>query len=159
MSGRDLVGKRGESIAVTSLLDFCGRTLPYFDPHPLGEKCPTFDYLVELIDAGKTQPYFLAQVKATKKGTTKGTLQLKVEMKAKDVLMMTHCPVPTYLIGVDEPARIAYIVSIHGKLSGPVSSMPTKYPLNETTLPKLWTEVRDYWKTLNPLSKSSAFIF
>src|SRR5260370_15837485 len=92
MSGRDLIGKRGEAIAVTSLLDFCGKPLPYFDPHPLGEKCPTFDFLVELVDAGKTRPYFLTQVKATKKGTTKGTLQLKVEMKTKDIQMMIRCP-------------------------------------------------------------------
>ena len=48
MIARDLIGKRGEAIVSERLLDFCGNPLPYFDPHPLGEKCPTFDYLVEV---------------------------------------------------------------------------------------------------------------
>jgi Domain of unknown function (DUF4365) len=107
MDAKDLIGKRGESIASGCLLDFCGKALPYFDPHPLGEKCPTFDYLVELIGAGTSTPYFLAQVKATKQGSTKGTLDLKVKVKARDVQLMVRCPIPTYLIGVDEPTAKA----------------------------------------------------
>jgi hypothetical protein len=46
MSARDLIGKRGEAIVTARLMDFCGNPEPYFDVHPLGEKCPTFDYLV-----------------------------------------------------------------------------------------------------------------
>src|ERR1700689_1767557 len=109
MVAKDLIGKRGETIACERLLDFCGNPSPYFDPHPLGEKCPTFDYLVELIGAGRSTPYFLAQVKATKQGHTKGTMDLKVRLKARDVQMMVRCPIPTYLIGIDEPAEKAYI--------------------------------------------------
>ena len=48
MATRDLIGKRGEAIVTARLMDFCGNPDPYFDVHPLGEKCPTFDYLVEL---------------------------------------------------------------------------------------------------------------
>src|SRR5262245_16650122 len=110
MSARDLIGKRGESIASARLFDFCGNSLPYFDPHPLGEKCPTYDYFVELVNAGKSPPYFLAQVKATKQGLTKGMADLKVAVRAADVEKMIRCPIPTYLIGVDEPAEMAYIV-------------------------------------------------
>ena len=47
--GRDYIGKRGEAIATAALLDFCGNPEPYFDPHFLGEKCPTYDFLVELL--------------------------------------------------------------------------------------------------------------
>ncbi|GEM_PF-641860 len=50
MAARDLIGKRGEAMVTARLTDFCGNPYPYFDVHPLGEKCPTFDYLVELID-------------------------------------------------------------------------------------------------------------
>ena len=46
MATRDLIGKRGEAIVTARLMDFCGNLNPYFDVHPLGEKCPTFDYLV-----------------------------------------------------------------------------------------------------------------
>jgi hypothetical protein len=159
MALRDFIGKRGESIVSERLLDFCGRDLPYFDPHPLGEKCPIFDYLVELIDAGKSPPYFLASVKATRKGQTKGKARLKVGVKAVDVVAMVKCPVPTYVIGVDEPAGTAYVVSAHGALKGAISSIPTKYPLDGTNLKKLWDEVKTYWATLDPKAKTSSFAF
>jgi hypothetical protein len=34
----------------------------------------------------------------------KGKAELKVGVRAKDVRTMVRCPIPTYLIGVDEPA-------------------------------------------------------
>jgi hypothetical protein len=161
MDAKDLIGKRGESIACQRLLDFCGNPLPYFDPHPLGEKCPTFDYLIELIGAGRSTPYLLAQVRATRRGYTRGMIDLGVRMRAEDVQMMVRCPIPTYLIGVDEPAARAYIVSIHGTLTGAISSMPTAYPLDSRNLKRLWDEVKDYWRTLDRTAKAriSAFTF
>lgn len=159
MSVRDLIGKRGESIVSERLLDFCGNDWPYFDPHPLGEKCPTFDYLVELVNAGDSAPYFLAQVKATKKGYSKGKARLKVGVAAADVRTMVRCPIPTYLIGVDEPAGRAYIVSVHGRRSGPISSVPTRYPLDCANLRKLWDEVKAHWGKLRSSRKTSLFTF
>ena len=58
------------------------------------------------------------------------------------------CPIPTYLIGVDEKAEVAYIVSIHGKLTGGISSIPTAYPARSRQLRILRDEVRAYWRTL-----------
>src|SRR5437667_8835686 len=103
MAARDLIGKRGEAIVTARLMDFCGNLEPYFDVHPLGEKCPTFDYLVELVNAGNSVPYFLAQVKSTRKGFTENSRRLLVQVDAEYVLRMVQCPLPTYLIGVDEP--------------------------------------------------------
>jgi hypothetical protein len=62
-------------------MDFCGNPDPYFDVHPLGEKCPTFDYLVELVNAGDSVPYFLAQVKSTRQGFTKKGRRLLVQVE------------------------------------------------------------------------------
>ena len=155
---KDYIGKRGESIVVERLMDFCGRPLPFFDPHPLGEKCGIFDFLVELVTNDKTPPYFLVSAKATKKGTTKKSLGLKVGVKGKDVQAMVRCPVPAYLIGVDEPAAEAYIVSMHGNIKGAISSIATTHSLkNAATLTDLWTEVRSYWKTLDHKAKYSKF--
>lgn len=105
MATRDLIGKRGEAIAIARLMDFCGNPEPYFDVHPLGEKCPTFDYLVELINAGQSVPYFLAQVKSTQQGFTKNNRRLQVQVSADDIRRMVLCPLPTYLIGIDEPTK------------------------------------------------------
>lgn len=159
MGAYDLRGKRGEHIAAEILLDFCGNPLPYFDPHALGEKFPTYDLLVELTGRHASKPYFLAQVKSTGSGGKKGTAALEVQLKSQDVLAMIHCPIPTYLIGVDERSATAYIVSIHGKPRRGFSSIPTKYPLDQGNLKILYDEVLAYWKTLAPNSrnKSSAF--
>ncbi len=154
---KDYIGKRGEFIIGEKLIDFCGRPLPFFDPHTLGEKCGIFDFLVELVTNDKTPPYFLVSAKATKNGLAKNSLELKVGVKAKDVQAMVRCPVPAYLIGVDEPAAEAYIVSMHGNLKGAISSIPTTYRLDPATLAALWTEVRSYWKTLDHKLKDSKF--
>jgi Domain of unknown function (DUF4365) len=161
MNSRDLTGKRGEFIASERLLDFCGNPLPYFDPYLLGEKFPTYDLLVELTGGHGSKPYFLAQVKSTRSGGKKGMTDLKVQLKAKDVRAMLICPIPTYLIGVDEKAEIAYIISIHGKLTRGISSIPTAYSLDRGNLRILRDEVRVYWKTLAVSSrlKTSAFAF
>jgi hypothetical protein len=160
MTARDLTGKRGEFIAAERLLDFCGNPLPYFDPHLLGEKFPTYDLLVELTGGSGSRPYFLAQVKATRSGGREGMTDLKVQVKAKDVRAMLICPIPTYLIGVDEKAEIAYIVSIHGRITGGISSIPTAYPLDRNNLRTLRDEVRAYWRTLaiSSKAKTSAFV-
>lgn len=160
MNARDLTGKRGEFIASERLLDFCGNPIPYFDPHLLGEKFPTYDLLVELTGGAGTRPYFLAQVKSTRSGGGKRVADLRVQLKAKDVKAMLVCPIPTYLIGVDEREEVAYIVSIHGKIKGGISSIPTAYPLDRGNLRILRDEVWAYWKTLavSAKSKTSSFV-
>lgn len=141
------------------LLDFCGHPLPYFDPHFLGEKFPTYDLLVELTGGSGSKPYFLAQIKSTRSGGKDGMAKLKIQLKSSDVKAMLMCPIPTYLIGVDEKAEIAYIVSIHGKITGGISSIPTAYPLNQGNLKLLRDEVRTYWKTLAVSSRSKTSSF
>lgn len=157
MTARDWIGKRGEAIVTTQLMDFCGNSDPYFDVRPLGEKCPTFDYLVELINAGDSVPYFLAQVKATRKGFTKKERRLLVQVEEEDVGRMVRCPFPTYLIGVDEPNDRAYVVAVQGSISGPIASMPSRYPLTPRNFHRLWEEVTAHWKKLDAAAKTSAF--
>jgi hypothetical protein len=85
---------------------------------------------------------------------------LKVQLKAQDVGFMVRCPIPTYLIGVDEKAEAAYIVSIHGNLTGGISSMQMMFPLDRGNPRVLHDEVLAYWRTLAPSSKTktSAFV-
>ena len=57
MRMRDFIGNRGQSLAHARLTEMCRKnTMPYFDAHFLGDKCPTFDFLVELIGAGERRP-------------------------------------------------------------------------------------------------------
>ncbi len=156
--GRDYIGKRGEAITSGALLEFCGNPLPYFDPHFLGDKCPTYDFLVELVGAGKSPPYFLAQVKATKRGYTKGKAGLKVSVKAPDIQKIAVCPVPAYVIGIDEPGSKAFIVSVRGQPGG-ISSIPTRHPLDCVNLKKLWDEVNHHWSTLKGVTTANTSVF
>src|SRR5713101_4067125 len=85
----DYIGGRGEAIAYARLARVC-RTdsdMPYFWPHYLGEKCQTFDFLVELVDAGDKTPFFFVQVKATRKEFTRSQMppRLRVEVSENDV--------------------------------------------------------------------------
>jgi hypothetical protein len=157
MAASDLIGTHGEFIVCARLMDFCGTDRPYFEPHNLGAKCPTFDFLVELV--GVPRPlYFLAQVKTTTKGTGKRKTRLPVEVSEKDVERMRVSPIPTYLIGVDEPAEVAYIACICGDTVGSIASIPRTHPLTPRTLKRLWDEVQGYWDQFGtPVVKTSAF--
>ncbi|HYT87945.1 MAG TPA: hypothetical protein VEL76_04440, partial [Gemmataceae bacterium] len=130
--------------------------LPYFVPHFLGDKCPLFDALVELVGAGRKTPYFFAQVKATREGyNTKGRLKVKVEKL--DVIGIVLYPAPTYVIGIDEVQEKAYIVAVYGSMNKQLSSLSTTHELNSKTLKLLWDEVRDYWKDKDMTQKNSQF--
>ena len=89
-----------------------------------------------------------------------GSIDLKIALKATDVQKMVRCPIPTYLIGIDEPAAKSYIVSIHGDLSGRIATIPSTYPLDGNNLKVLWEEVAAYWRTFGHTSgsKTSAFV-
>jgi len=119
--------------------------MPYFDAHFLGDKFPTFDFLVELVGAGRRRPYFFVQVKATRDGHTTNN-RLRVRVSQADVRRMVLFRAPTYVVGVDEPSERAYIIAVYGNMHNAISSLSTAYPLDATTLKILWEEVRDYWR-------------
>src|ERR1700688_4910202 len=100
----DFIGGGGAAIACARLTKRCCPEThqPYFWPHFLGEKCETFDFLVELVDAGERTPFFFVQVKATYKEFTRSLTppRLRVEVSEKDVRRMVAYPAPTYVIGV-----------------------------------------------------------
>jgi hypothetical protein len=62
-----------------------GRTEPYFRPRFLGDKSPTFDFLVELVGAEKS--FFFVQVKTTQLGYrgAKNARRLRVSVDREDV--------------------------------------------------------------------------
>jgi hypothetical protein len=158
----DFIGGRGEAIAFARLARVC-RTdadLPYFWPHYLGEKCETFDFLVELVDAGEKTPFFFVQVKATRKRYTRGPLppRLRVGVAAKEVRRMVAYPAPTYVIGVHEIEERAFLISVHGTMAEAISTITTAHELTSDTLRRLWEEVRDFWHGRDMARPASAFV-
>jgi hypothetical protein len=158
MAERDDIGSRGEFIFSARIMAFCGRPRPYFRPYFLGAKAETIDFLVELVDAGDRTPYFFAQVRATQKGyTKKSPRRLKAGMSAADVELFALKPAPTYLIGVDEPGDIGFVVGILEGMKTAIPSIPTTFPLDSSTLPLLHNEVQQFWAGRNMAMAKTKF--
>ena len=158
LSKKDHMGMRGENISFVRLTEVCQpNELPYFIPHFLGDKCPLFDALVELVGPGDRTPYFFAQVKSTRLGYN-ANKRLRVEVPKDDVLKMVLYPAPTYVIGIDELQEKAYVIVVNTGMSKKITSLSTAHPVNCTTLKLLWDEVRDYWKDKDMEQRESAFV-
>jgi hypothetical protein len=155
----DYIGGRSEAIAAMRLSATCrpDSELPYFWPHYLGEKCETFDYLVELVDAGETTPFFFVQVKGTRKEYTKREIRLDVDVPAKDIIRMVSFPAPTYVVGVHEMDERAFVISVHGTMNEALSSITTGHELTADTLRRLWEEVQGFWHGRDMTRRESHF--
>jgi hypothetical protein len=161
MGKSDYIGGRGESIA-SMRLDRIWRTdadLPYFWPHFLGEKKKTFDFLVELVDAGPSTPFFFVQVKTTQKEYTKtqNPPRLRVEISEEDIRQMVAFPAPTYVIGVQDREERAFVISVHEGMNEAIPSITTAHELKGATLLRLWEEVRGFWQGRDMRRTTSSF--
>jgi hypothetical protein len=152
------LGQRGEALFYVLITRFYGRAKPRFRPQFLGDKWPTVDFIVELMDAGDSTPYFFVQVKTTRAGYTKKERRLKVQVEQEEMCQLASYPAPTYVVGIDERGEAGYIVSANGECLERVSSLSTEYPLNERNLNLLWEEVNDFWLKVNVSLDSSQFI-
>jgi hypothetical protein len=75
---KDDIGERGQAMFFVVMTELCGRNEPYFRPRFLGDKFPTFDFLVELVD--HPGYFFFVQVKTTTKGFTIDPPKLQVQV-------------------------------------------------------------------------------
>lgn len=160
MGKADFIGGRGEAIAFTRLSQFCrDGDRPYFWPHYLGEKCQTFDLLVELVDAAEMTPFFFVQVKSTRKPyTTRRTPpRLRIGVSAADGRRMAAFPAPTYVVGVHEGDERAFLVSVPGGMREAIPSVTTGHELTCDTLGLLWHEVLGFWQARDMTRTASRF--
>lgn len=152
---KDDIGDRGQNLLVLLLTDLCERDVPYFRPRFLGDKYPTFDFIVEVVD--NPAYFFVAQVKATAKGYTKEENRLLVQLGQTDVDRMVACPAPTYLIGIDvNQIGVGYLLSINEPRAH-IASLTTKFKIDCSVLKTLRDEVTEYWKSREMVLKGSRF--
>lgn len=122
------------------LTDLCGRDVPYFRPRFLGDKYPTFDFIVEVVD--HPAYFFFAQVKATTQGHTKGGNRPLVQLNQADADRMVACPAPTYLIGIDvNRIGVGYLLSVNEPRTH-VASLTTAFRIDCSVLKGLRDELR-----------------
>lgn len=157
MAARDEIGSRGEFIFCARIMNFCGRSVPYFRPYYLGEKAQTLDFLVELLGVGERTFFFFAQVKTTRKALTKKDSRLRVEMAGIDVRRASLVAAPTYLVGIDEVTEIGYLHPILDGMKDDVPSISTGFPLDCTNLARLHAEVEQFWASRDMKRQTSVF--
>jgi hypothetical protein len=156
---RDLIGERGQQYALLALTEPVGKAESLFRPRFLGDKYPTIDFFVELVDAPVIfTPFFFVQVKATQAGYTQGG-QLRVQVAADTMDSLIAYPVPTYIIGVDNGGGgLSYIVA--ALPGGPTHypSLPTTHRLNGRTLRQLFNEILGFWRQHAATFTTSRFV-
>ena len=147
------IGEYGQRALGLLLTDLCGRREPYFRPRFVGDKYPTFDFIVEVADSPAL--FFFVQVKATTLGYTKNGNRLKVKFSQTDVSRMVACPAPTYLIGIDaNEIGVGYLLSINEPRPA-IASMTTKYRIDCSVLEGLRDEMLEYWRSRDMALKGS----
>jgi hypothetical protein len=154
---REDIGERGQWLFCLLMTELCGRDTPYFRPRFLGDKFPTFDYIVELVD--HPAYYFFVQVKGSSEGYTKDPIRLKVQVSQEDIDRMVAFPAPTYLVGIDTAAReekVGFLLSVNEPRKH-VASLTTTHRLNCDVLRGLYEEVHGYWASRDMQLKGSRF--
>lgn len=155
----DDVGDRGQSRFVLMMTELpTGRKEPYFRPHFLGDKYPTFDYLVELV--GEEPYFFFVQVRCTRQGYRKGAgvQRLRVNVSKEDVQRMVASPVPAYVVGIDDLQGDGYLLSVNEPRHAGFGGLPAKHLLNWENMQRLWEEVQAFWASRDMMLTSSYFV-
>lgn len=155
----DDIGDRGEALFKLLITEpGLNRDEPYFRPRFLGEKNRTYDFLVELV--GKNEYLFFVQVKSTRRGYREGSSgrQLKVTVNRDDVRRMIASPIPAYVVGIDEPQKVGYLLSMNEPRRTGLSGLPTRHHLDCANLPRLWDEIEKFWTIRKKVLADSYFV-
>jgi hypothetical protein len=156
----DALGQRGQNFANLLLTWFGTFPQPLFHPEFLGDKYPAIDFFVELVGVPNAlRPFFLAQVKATRRGYTVRNRRLKAQVTRKSMSSLVAYPAPTYVIGIDEESGDGFLVAATAGGSRRYSSLPTTHDLRQPqTLLDLHAEVFQFWQANLPSFNDSRFV-
>ena len=149
------IGERGEWLFRLLMTELCGRADPNFRPRYLGEKYPTFDFIIEVVD----QPayFFFVQVKATTLKYTVKERRLRVQVGQDDISLMVAYPAPTYVVGIDVTQfGVGYLLSVNEPRDN-VASLTTQFQIDCDVLKFLRDEVVGFWSARNMVLAGSRF--
>ena len=153
MSNR--IGKRGENIFATLITRKSTTGNYLFDPTFLGDKFPTVDFYVALLDY-PLKAFFFASVKTTTLGYTAGGEKLRITIDKKDIGELAAFNLPVYIFGIDEGMEQGFFIAASElDTSLNINGIMTKYPVTPANLEQLYKEVADYW---NNSHKNTKFV-
>ncbi|MEI6122705.1 MAG: DUF4365 domain-containing protein [Bacteroidota bacterium] len=155
---KNIIGDRGEHIFSVLISEKVNNSY-LFKPSFLGEKWPTIDFYVELINTQNNLPFFcLFQIKSTSKNYTKKAHKLKVHFSLNDLQRLSAFHAPTYIVGIDESNKLGYFLSANNTFNSPINNLPTTFPLDVNNLLLLWQEVIAFWSNSHISTFKSQFM-
>jgi hypothetical protein len=152
---REDIGERGQWLFSLFMTNLCGRNDPLFRPRFLGDKYPTFDYIVEVVD--RPSYFFFVQVKGTTQGYTEKERRLRVQVTQDDIDRMVAYPAPTYVVGIDvNEIGVGFLLSVNEPRDN-VASLTTQFRIDCGVLEQLRDEVIGFWSSRNMILTGSRF--
>lgn len=152
---REDIGERGQWLFSLLITDLCGRDQPFFRPRFLGDKYPTFDYIVEVVD--RPSYSFFVQVKGTRLGYTIEEHRLRVQVTRDDIDRMVACPAPSYVVGIDvNEIGVGFLLSVN-EPRDPIASLSTRFGIDCGVLKRLRDEVIGSWASRDMTLAGSRF--
>lgn len=152
------IGKRGENIFATIISRYIDPIGFMLDPTFLGEKFPTVDFYVELLNYPDKKGFFFASVKTTTLGYYAQNKRLNINVDKTAIAELQKFRVPVYLFGIDEKSEKGYVVcanSLDNQQN--LNGFPTNHPINTKHIQLLWKEVANYWDNSNEITKFASY--
>ena len=156
----DQIGRLAELIAAADLSRAVRNRYrrPLFRAISLGEKYPTIDFLVDLLDRRDTSlGFFFVQVKGTASAGP-AEARLPIVVAPDRYKLLAKMPIPTSLVGVDIVTETSYLVSAHRRRSGGISGISKGYCLRDDAVKiGLYQEVLRFWQIKRPQLRQTRF--
>jgi hypothetical protein len=151
MSNR--IGKRGENIFATIISRNIATKGFLLDPTFLGDKFPTVDFHVDLLEY-PFKGFFYASVKTTTLGYYPDGDRIRITIDKDEIAELSKFVLPVYIFGIDEIREKGYVISANNlDKSMNVNGVITKYPLDSGNIELLWKEVAGYWDNSREITK------
>ena len=148
------IGKRGESIFSTIISRYVDPFDSLLDPTFLGEKFPTVDFYMHLLNYNTKKVFFFASVKTTTLWYTADNTKLKIAVDKAELAELIKYPVPVYLFGIDENKELGYFICANRwDANNNLNGISTRFPVNALNIDLLWKEVANYWNHNKEITK------
>ena len=125
----------------------------------LGDKYPTVDYLVDVLDTNnQSVGFFFLQVKGTATASPTAP-RLGIDVPLERFNRLVRLPAPAYIVAVDTVVEEAYLAAACRTRKSAVSSVTKAFPLSEASVKiGLYREVVAFWATHKTLRRTSRFL-
>jgi hypothetical protein len=149
----NIIGKRGESIFSTIISRYVDLVGFLLDPTFLGDKFPTVDFYVHLLNYNLRKAFFFASVKTTTLGYNANHSKLKITVEKEELAGLVKYQLPVYLFGIDENKELGYFICAnHLDAKRNLKGISTRFPVNAININLLWMEVANYWNINNGIT-------